>query len=305
MAPIAHRKDGGDLRHPTSERAQLFVVVGIVLAMAVLALAITLVEVDRVVDEHRSEVTHDASAALEFVAAVERESQTLLQTAIDEHDGVDQQVSAFSTALDAWIEQVRTHYASRGAYVDVVIDRDPAHETLVRQNETAPVTSATGEGNWTVVTAANAVAYALTIDEIDESGTGAFRLLVESDRNESRWLSVHERESTTVTDHEGNEWTTNGSVTVDFDAGTLNGDDHPAAQLLDGLRDYDVRYENANRVRGTYALVVDDEAEISGVGGDEEKLHTSDVLSGVDLEVRYESYRLQYASTTTLEAGDG
>lgn len=263
-----------DLSRATDARGQILLVTALILGITFVALALILnsaiftenlasrgdtTGADDVVTYH-----HNLERGLGDVVAYETRNASSGET----HDTVFGRIDTAVSDADAML--VRRH-ARNGVMSNATVGDVDNGTRIFQTNHSRNFTDGTGTENWTVAS--------------DVSGTRAFRMDVHgasatcsgvadcftvnvSDGTDHWRVFVSETTAGEIevqvddgTDTESCGVVDEPQVPIDVTGGTVNGTNCGALAFSDAPGDgYDVRFENADAIAGTYSLVVDDES---------------------------------------------
>lgn len=322
-------------REPTEtrrERAQLLIVIGFVLAIALVSLALFLNSIIYAENVGSRGADIGGSEATEFVTAVETSGEGAIRAVNDptEHDGFDGQVTDLKDTIDVWDDQSRLHYTSKGGYTATdVVDEEPG--TQIMQDDTRSFTAADGDSSdWTLVSDTEARDFVLTVSTVDAGDGDPFTVCVSESgglvddlencevSSDVGTLEIYETENGIAVVAEGpngsdSREVEDGEVRVDFSEGTVNGEDLDLGTVFDDDFDsYDIAYLNGDTVEGTYRFVVNkDELDDSllAIGTDRfndpyESPYTYDAIWSATFSITYENSRIEYQSEITIVPGE-
>lgn len=319
--------DPSDHEPPTRrDRAQLLIVIGIVLAIMLVSLALFLNNIIYVENVGSRGADIGGSDATEFVTTPEEDSETLLRAANEEETDFDDQSESLATDLAEWNDQSRLHYMSRGVYTSVELDGDPAAGTQIAQDEDRNFTDRQGNPLWRLASDVEARDFVLNVSEDNLSDeTDAFRLSVtEGTLSDGQNLSIYEDGGNiTVADESGTECETGDDrAVVNFASGTLNGEECEIT-IFEGLDTYSIWYVNGDEIEGQYRLVVNANTDDLDPGTNDldpelslslhDTYHSNpndgspyaiDAIWSADVAVTYENSRVEYNSVIEIVPGE-
>lgn len=324
---------------PRRERAQLLIVIGIVLALTLVSLALFLNSIIYVENVGARGADIGGTEAGEFAAASEAGAEGAIRAANGANRTFENQTDTFNASIEEWNAQSRLHYTSAGSYTAVSSAGEFQKGTQIVQNETREFTNAnepSDPGNWTLAKNVTVRDYMLTIseDNLTADEENPFRICV-SDGNDAldvdeiigdcsdldpevETLSIYNgTDGIVITNESGLHCEADpddGSALVDFAAGTFDGDDCDVATVFDEFDSYNVAYLNASEIEGQYRLVVDDYDDIDD-GPHEPRDGTYNDPDGdppvafvaiwsAEIEVTYENPRIAYNSPIEVVPGE-
>jgi hypothetical protein len=308
------------------DRAQLILITGLTLAVILVTVVLLLNTAiytenlaTRGVDAGGAEAIEFRDGAVDDLAGImHREHRNESSDAGVEAD--------FGASAETYARSVSTLRARDGTVADVDVS---VTETgyFIAQNETdggfRNMTASDGTtADWTV--AGNATRtrnYRLTVDpdSLSDSQSGAFAVVADGSPHgtNATWSASLSRAtgdelnvtvtSETDTVSETFETGPDGNHTVDLTGGTVNGEPFDALVWADGVQTgsdrYDVRYENGDRARGTYHLVVDDRD--GGADLDRpSRPYVVDAVYSAEVDVYYHTPELEYGDSLRLAPGE-
>ena len=312
------------------DRAQIILITG--LTLAVLFVAVVLLLNTVIYTENLATRGADAGGgeAIEFRDGTIEDLAGILHR--EHRNASDGDVfTEFNASAETYARTVADLRARDGVIADVHVRGSTVEDGyFIAQNETdtgfrnmtAPDSTA---ADWTV--AGNATRtrnFRLTVDPdtLSDSTSGAFTVVADgttAGTNET-WSATLTRETdgnltVTVDNASGTTAETfgprpDGNHTVDFTAGTVNGEPFDALYWAEDVQTgsaprepYDIRYENGDAARGTYHLVVDDRD--GGADSDRSsRPYVTEAVYGVDVEVRHRTPELTYGDVIRLAPGE-
>lgn len=321
-SPLGREAAGRD-----EDRAQIILITG--LTLAVLFVAVVLLLNTVIYTENLATRGADAggSEAIEFRDGVTEDLAGILHR--EHRNASDGDVfTEFNASAQTYAETVADLRARDGVIADVRVRGSTVKDGyFIAQNETesgfrnmtSPDSTA---ADWTV--AGNATLtrnYRLTVDPttLSESTSGAFTVVADgrtAGTNET-WSATLTGETDgdlTVTVENANGTTAetfaprpDGNHTVDFTAGTVNGEPFEALywaeEVQTGSDPYDVRYENGDAAEGTYHLVVDDRD--GGADPDRSsRPYVAEAVYSVEVEIGHRTPELTYGDVVRLAPGE-
>lgn len=340
MADVSPRRLRGrgvdDDADRDEDRAQIILITG--LTLAVLFVAVVLLLNTVIYTENLATRGADAGGAeaIEFRDGTVEDLAGLLHR--EHRNASDGDVfTEFNASARTYARTVDDLGARDGVIADVHINGSTVVDGyFVAQNETesgfrymtAPDSTA---ANWTVADNATRTRnYGLTVDPdtLSNSTSDAFTVVADgttAGTNET-WSASLSREpdgdlNVTVENATGTTAETfaprpDGNHTVDFTAGTVNGEPFDALYWAEdvqtgsgpsdpayGTDQYDLRYENGDAAEGTYHLVVDEH----GDGSDSDRAsrpYVADAVYGVEVEIRHRTPELTYGDEVWLAPGE-
>ena len=321
--PDSCGSDGGE------DRAQLILITGLMLAVTLVAVVLLLNTV--IYTENLATRGADAGGAeaIEFRDGAVDDLAGILHR--EHRNGSANVTESFGASAETYGRTVGDLRARDGVIAAVRPNLSTVEEGyFIAQNETDDglrnmTAPGSNDADWTV--AGNATRtrnYRLTVDpaSLSDSTSGAFTVVADGrpgGTNET-WSATLTRETDgdlTVTVETANGTTVetfasppDENHTVDFTAGTVNGEPFDALVWAewaqtdgDPYEPYDVRYENGDRARGTYHLVVDDRDD--GANPDRpSRPYVDEAIYSVEVELLHRTPELTYRDVIRLAPGE-
>ncbi|WP_424016032.1 DUF7261 family protein [Halorubrum xinjiangense] len=309
------------------DRAQIILITG--LTLAVLFVAVVLLLNTVIYTENLATRGADAGGAeaIEFRDGVTEDLAEILHR--EHRNASDGNVfTDFNESAKTYARTVADLRARDGVIADVRVRGDTVKDGyFIAQNETesgfrnmtAPDSNAV---DWTV--AGNATLtrnYRLTVDStsLSESTSGAFTVVADgttggTNETWSATLSNSTGGNLTVTVENATGTTAetfaprpDGNHTVDFTAGTVNGEPFDALVWAEAVQTesepYSIRYENGDAAEGTYHLVVDDRD--GGADPDRSsRPYVTEAVYSVKVEIGHRTPELTYGDVIRLAPGE-
>lgn len=226
---------------------------------------------------------------------------------------------AMAAAVDDWDRTAAVHAAVAAGHGSATL-LDTTNGTHIAQDAPRNFTDADGRENWTLTGDATATRdMRLNVTDTGALATAGgserpFTVVVDDGTTTWRATVVDDGGDVAVTVRVDGTTTscpvaTGSNVTVDVTNGSVGGQACPALRFGDDVDgSYDVAFENASNVEGTYGLVVDDPSVARSpppaYGNATEPPTASPALYGATLSVRYESPRVDYDATVEAVPGD-
>lgn len=229
--------------------------------------------------------------------------------------------AALRTNVEAWADLSARHAAARGVGTDVATT-DTTNGTRIAQDDgSRNLTDAAGARNWTLatdVTATRQVELDVSSPNgtLGEYGSGEeFRLVVTNGTAEWR-MNVTANATGVVV---GIRNASGGHAVcqapsarpeIDVTGGTVGGSECRALVFAEGVSPpYDVRYERADNLTGTYGLVVDNETLASEAGSDDRYAsdgspYATPAIYSAHVTVDYRTPRLTYRTRVRISPGE-
>ncbi|MFP8952163.1 hypothetical protein ACLI4Z_04190 [Natrialbaceae archaeon A-arb3/5] len=295
----------------TTDRAQLLLVAGLMIALTLVLLAILLNSVIYAENLGTRGSDVGGNEALDFEQSVHESTAEMLGAINYDADAVDMHgelTDQFNESHAEWHNQSTQHLVGDGTYSATAVD-DVEVGSQIRQTEARPFTNASGDETWTVVEESKIRDYRLTFTEVEDSSEH-FQLLVTGANGDEWSLQVTTDENDPIelrTERNGElvECDIDDEpVTIDFHAEIVNDGACDDVIFADGLESpYEtVAYENGDLVEGTYRLMVDNTAVESA--DDFNSYDTSPyVVSGLyaaTVSLTYDTERIDYESRDTV-----
>jgi hypothetical protein len=301
---------------PDGHRAQLVLVGGLVIAVGLVALAIVL---NSGIYTHNLASRADpiASEAVGHAAVVDDSVEGLVEFAVRHHpDDFTAQEANVTTGVSNVSELVARESARRGVLTNATVAATYPG-TTVNQTGDREFTDQSGTDDWEVATDAHGVRdFGMEVEHSSlESGSDFEDVFNVTFRSPSA--------DVVVSVYDGGGWTavlvtnttsgrsfgpcTDGSLRtgIDLTGATVAGE-HCAAleQLGDLSRPFDLRFDDAGNVTGSYSLVantttVGNAATTTGPGPGQ-----FETLYSVRVEVRFQSHRVDYRTDVTAAPGE-
>lgn len=224
------------------------------------------------------------------------------------HDAL---ATALSAALGEW-DGLAASQAAEGAAGTSVRLANTTNGSRVYQSTSANFTDANGTADWTVaanVSRTRAFELNVTRSSLAAScGAGCFQVVV--DNGTANWTVSLTANNTSI--HVGVDGPAGaGTCSVEANAtrvhlteGEVGGEPCEALSFAAGIDgDYDVRYENATAVNGTYELVVD--ADVADDGRYADQPAVTPAIYDATVVVSYRTERLYYQTTVRAAPEEG
>lgn len=321
------------------DRAQLLLVAGLVIALMIMSLALT---VNAVIHTENvgSRGTAGGDDPIRFLAATETAVAGVLERANRDHTGSHATLRETVIAdLGAWRTMTGRSYAATGVVTSVSARTLHNGTRLVQANRSRDFTAADGSSTWTLASGVSGTRrFRLTVTNVSLStashatvgaGGDVFHLYI-TDRSASRWRVFVYRNATsgaisvtTQTETGGLPPTKSGpcsatgdAISVNVTAGTVGDKPCPALSFVSDLRSpYAVTYNETESTGGsptaggTYRLIVDNASIARSPGA---KLNRSPgdspwagaAVYALDYYAVYETARLRYNGTVRVAPGE-
>ena len=323
--PVPLDREGADR---DEDRAQIILITG--LTLAVLFVAVVLLLNTVIYTENLATRGADAGGAeaIEFRDGVTEDLAGILHREHRNRSSAAGVASDFNESAETYAETVADLRARDGVIADVRVSGSTVEDGyFIAQNETESgfrnmTAPDSADADWTV--AGNATRtrnFRLTVDpdNLSDSASGAFTVVADgttAGTNET-WSATLTRETdgdltVTVDNATGTTAETfaprpDGNHTVDFTAGTVNGEPFDALywaeKVQTGSDEYDIRYENGDAAEGTYHLVVDDRD--GGADADRSsRPYVAEAVYGVEVEISHRTPELTYRDVIRLAPGE-
>lgn len=321
------------------DRAQLLLVAGLVVAVTLVMLALTLNTV--IYAEYRATRGSDTAGgddALRFLEATEDGIGGILEAANRDHDGSHAALRANVTdAVDAWGNATGRSFATTGVATHVSKRTLTNGTRMLQTDASRNFTAADGAANWTLASGVSARQFRLGVRNASlaaatnatvGSGQGVFHVHV-NDQSSSRWRAFVYRDPNTGTINVTVRNATGGTVSesepcsataehvlVDITGGTVGGESCPALSFASDLQSpYAITYNETETgggtetATGTYHLIVDDGSvartpgpEFNGAPGNSPWADAAVYAASYD--VVYETARLRYNASVRIAPGE-
>lgn len=311
------RDDASTGRVACDDRGQILVVGAFAIALLLVALAIVLngaaatenLATDGDGGAARDAIRFERDAKAGVAGAMVAVNREAYETEVGLEAALEETVEEWSAAADQ-------SGASRG--VSVTVDDVSVVSYGVRvaqENDSRTFVDADGSADWTLASDADDVA--LFRARLDRSSlaneTAGDPFSVTATDGTDTWRATFVDDGTAINVVVvGPEGTTTCSTTanetvVDFVAGSLGNQSCPALSLSDDLTGpYAVGVENATNATGTFEFVVGPNATVADDGRFGADGPTrSPALYEVQVSIDYESARVSYGNTFTVEVGEG
>jgi hypothetical protein len=329
---VAHLSvgEGGD-------RGQLLLVAVLVLAASFIVLALVINSAIFTENLATREDVGGSEKALEYRAEV-LDSVGASVIASNEDTALSD-IPALEDSVRGEVATLRTgtgrFQAVRGGIVEVTYGSSTEGQRIAQDNATRNLTDRDGTADWTVAEdVENVRRVRFELRDIDTSAfSNAFEVELE---NSGTWtLSVSDdglltspaADEVAVTVETGtgdqaecirNRPNATSPLTIDVTGGTINEEPcHALNRQGDGTEmwlgtgvssPFDIEFENADNVNGTYSMVVDDGATVdtSSVhsGYDPDEPHVRDALYAVELSYVYQNHAVAYEDTIRVAPGE-
>lgn len=315
MAHLTPLADGG------RDRGQLIIVTAF--ALGVLFVALALILNSAIFTENlasRGETT-GGEDIVTYEDALERgvgdvltyENANVTTTTVS-HSTLESRLTAATSDIDAIL--IRRN-AITGATSAATLE-DKRDGTLIRQNATANFTNNNSAADWTVVSSVDRTrAFQMNVTSADSSCTrfsSCFNLTV---NGSSDWvLSINEPPSGFVVAVDNGSGTAtcgpvnNASVTLDVTGGTFGGGLCPVLNFSEVPDSgYKIEYENADKITGTYSMVVDNDSLLSTnsasyANATDASPSATPALYSVNVSFDYQTADVNYNSTVRVAPGE-
>ena len=288
----------------TSERGQILVIVGLLVAVMLVALALVL---NSAIFAENLSTRETADSEEPSAYAVNAESTVAdvydRTNANDTRTAADAE-STFDDALRAWADQKSDTAAENGALFEA--DWTTYVGWRLEQTENRSFTPAGDDStaDWTVADGArNVSAFELNVNRTklyDGAGTGAFRLKISDGTTVWKLYVYQDSANDKVVVSQGDPGSSSQKcqkgtdrAVIDLRNETLAGDDCSALDFSSAVSGtLEIRYENVNvsgdeQVNGTYTLVVNGSAAVPKTGGEPTHFNRSGEASPTATAVVY------------------
>lgn len=312
-------------RFGDADRAQLFLVGALALAVIFVALAVLLNTAIYTGNIATRDPGPGTGEVVEYEsAAVEMADRTLADANTYNNSSYADLDTTFEDTVSVWSETANVH--SSNSLTDAhVSTMATLHGTKIGQNAERNFTSDTDAGTWQVANDSRARAFTMTVEQGSLADDALFV-------DEPEFAVAFDRGGTTLTLYVYNSGTLTNDVTVAlYDDGSAVGDcsvsagtddrvtvDLSAAELagsdcaaLDTLQDrlpdqYNVTFQNGSYARGTYSLVVDRPTDELETGADEDagEPYAAPALYSAELQVTYRSSVTYYRTEVRVAPGE-
>lgn len=248
---------------------------------------------------------HDAArgaveGTLDYVNANNQTSQTALQ-------------SNLTAAVDAFRNHSSRLFAGGDRAVETNLDSS-IDGTRIEQNDSSRnFTDTSGDGNWTVVSRVNySRAFTMNVTRSALVGTDDLPFTLVVDNGTSSWrMNLTTAGSDVVVRTTRTTCRVNAEAAwVNVTAGTVAGEECEGFTFADGVTGpYEIRYENASNIEGTYRVIVDngslaDTPSPHLLKDGEGQPFAAHAIYSANLTVDYETSRLSYNSTIRVAPGE-
>jgi hypothetical protein len=320
------------------DRAQLLLVAGLVVAVMIVMLALTLNTV--IYAEYRATRGSDIAGddALRFLEATEDGIGGILEAANRDHDGSHATLRANVTdAVDAWGNATGRSVATTGVATHVSKRTLTNGTRMLQTDASRNFTAADGAANWTLAAGVSARRFRLAVRNASlatatnatvGSGQGVFHVHL-NDQSSSRWRAFIYRDPNTNTVNVTVRNDAGGTVSesepcsataehvlVDITDGTVGGESCPALSFASALQSpYAITYNETETgggtetAAGTYHLIVDD-GSVTRTPGPEfndapgNSPWADAVVYAASYDVVYETARLRYNASVRIAPGE-
>ena len=311
LSPVGSRRSEGghavgrdaERTARAADRGQLILVGAFALAVVFVALALVMnaaIYTENLATRSETAGTADAQA---FERTTKATAQAAFRYAHEvndsDHEGLERNVTQ---AIDAYHNVSRVQQATSGQLVDVTVASTPPGTNITNTN--VGFESPGGADDWTLATGVG--------------GTRSFGLDVENwagGSDDELWVVAGDADDWYLNvSYDGSQWavgvndsgtytscgtTTASDLTVDFSAGTVDGDDCAALDLGSVGGTYDLGIRNGSVADGDYTLIAD--VEPSAVAT---SVPTEEVLYAMTVDVTYRTPKLQYRTTIRVAPGE-
>ncbi|WP_332898684.1 DUF7261 family protein [Haladaptatus sp. CMSO5] len=308
-----------------SERGQIILVVGLVLAVMFVALALllnTAIYTENLATRSDNSVSGTAG---EFNRDAITEVQKSISYANQNNNPSDSDLElSVQSSVDDWEFLAARHYARNGQSVSITVDSISKERHIRQTVSTNNFENRTGIPNWDVTTGADELrTFQMDVrhnvsDVCTTTGT-CFTVVFENTTNPSdTWYLYVDNETAStnvkvvVQQQGGPQESCTGDANADINLteGTLDGTPCTAFSFVDELDgSYDIRFENGAKVLGTYDIRVtstetDTESITQNYGTVSEPQYDTRIDSvAVSLDFRHAD--LQFTKTVTVAAEEG
>ena len=311
MAPV--------IPDPDRDRAQLVLVGGLVIAVGLVALAIVL---NSGIYTHNLASRADpiASEAVGNAAVVRDSVEGLVEFAVRHHpNDASTQAANVSAGVSGVSELAARESARRGVLTNATVTATSTG-TTVYQTGPRDFTDGLGAADWEVASSANGVRdfqMQVQLSSLESSSSPpadtVFNVTFEAPGDDLAVSVYEDGGATSVVVENVDTGRTFGpcvdggsSTVIDLTDATVGGEHCAALERLADLQEpFDVRYNDADEVEGSYSLV----ANTASVSPDLVPIGDSgpsrmDTLYAVRVEVRFQSHRVDYRTIVTAAPGE-
>ncbi|WP_436909965.1 DUF7261 family protein [Halosimplex marinum] len=300
MADLRPRADRWDRR---DRRGQMILVGAFALAVAFVALALVMnaaIYTENLATRSESAETANAHAFHRATATMAADS---FRYAHDAHSGDRDALNrSVRDSVEVYYNATRRQQAAHGQITNVSVARTNPGVNVTDTDGTFG--SDSGLDDWDVATDVRQF-HTFRLDVKGWPDPDSDDLQVVAGDSETWFMNVsHDGSSYTVGVNDSGTYsvcdsTITGDFTVDFAAGTVDGDDCDALDLEGVSGPYDLRFENGSVASGDYTMVVDGTA-----GSEVTDAQKTEILYSMEVDLVYWSPDLRYRSTVRVGPGE-
>jgi len=288
------------------ERAQIILVGAFALAVVFVALALVMnaaIYTENLATRSESAATADAHAFHRGTTTVAEDAFQYAHEVNDsDHAGLERNVTQ---ALDAYYNVTRTQQAAGGQLAEATVGSTTRGTNIT--DDTGTFEGPSEFDRWTLASGVTSTRkFQMQIDTLTLPSTEEFRVIA---GGTSTWYlnvsydgteyDIGVVESGTYTKCDS---TTLEDISIDFSAGTVNGNDCAALNLHEVTGSYVLEFDNSSEVEGEYQVIVN--AEETYTSADLDDPETDPVLYSMEIDLIYWTPELEYQSTIRVAPGE-
>ena len=289
-----------------SDRAQLILVGAFALAVVFIALALVMnaaIYTENLATRSESAATADAHAFHRATTTVSEDAFQYAHEVNDsDHQGLERNVTQ---ALEAYYNVTRTQQATGGQLAEATVAGTTEGTNITDETGDFQHPTPTADGNWTLATGVTSTRkFQMHIDTLTLPPDKEFRVVA---GDLSKWYlnvsydgteyEIGVNDSTTYTQC---HTTTLEDISIDFSAGTVNGNQCAALDLHEVTGSYNLEFDNPEEVEGEYRVIVDGTPTITSSADPE----TDPALYSMKVDLIYWTPELRYESTIRVAPGE-
>ncbi|WP_306055571.1 DUF7261 family protein [Natronococcus wangiae] len=312
-----------------SDRGQLLVLTGLMLAVTLVILAVLLNSVIYAenLGTRGSDIGGGDPVKTEKSLTVAAEDLMIeINQNSDSQDNHNALADDLEVEIIEWYEQANQYVVHDGDYSEIQ-NLETTNGVQIRQTSPGTFESADGEADpsWEVVREEdNARNYVVKVTDVHQTANNpdaseldtlsAFHIAAESDSNVWNAHIYHDEDTgnNVLAAEDGSDIIAKCDIdesnpTINFSASTVSGESCEAAVFASNLdSSYSISYENSDQIEGEYELTVDNPAlenseKFNGPGGGDP--YAVSGIYSADIEFRYEGSQIEYESVIRVAPG--